>query len=288
MLRFSGAWRFAPPVDNGTIPNPLVNDVSELVYRIVAQGDRHELLEHFKGFFARAAGVSDSWSSSESWAETDLRRRMDEAAANAPLFIEAFYDACETLRSGELAVPDLPMLNSLLARYGLPYRIEPPHLTSLRQGGADVVIAVPERPPTLAERAIEIYQESLQTSERRLAEGRDREAVQEILWLLESVATAFQGVDTATGTVEGTYFNQIVRDLRHQAGRGRALDQILGWLVTTHGYLSAPAGGGVRHGLDLNRGVEITHSEARLYCNLIRSYLAFLLSEHERLVGARA
>ena len=51
-----------------------------------------------------------------------------------------------------------------------------------------------------------------------------------------------------------------------------------------HGYLSAPAGGGVRHGLDLSRGVAITHSEARLFCNLVRSYLSFLIAEHERLV----
>ena len=57
------------------------------------------------------------------------------------------------------------------------------------------------------------------------------------------------------------------------------------WLTTMHGYLSAPAGGGVRHGLDLDDGVEITHSEALLYCNLTRSYLGFLLTEHERLVA---
>lgn len=40
--------------------------------------------------------------------------------------------------------------------------------------------------------------------------------------------------------------------------------------------------------MDLNRQVAITPSEARLYCNLTRSYLTFLLAEHERLVTAGA
>ena len=40
---------------------------------------------------------------------------------------------------------------------------------------------------------------------------------------------------------------------------------------------------GVRHGIDLNDGLELGINEARLYCNLIRSYLTFLISEHERL-----
>jgi hypothetical protein len=37
-------------------------------------------------------------SSNESWAASDLDRVMDEAAANGPLFINAFYTACEQLK----------------------------------------------------------------------------------------------------------------------------------------------------------------------------------------------
>ena len=40
----------------------------------------------------------------------------------------------------------------------------------------------------------------------------------------------------------------------------------------------------MRHGLDLREGVPITDNEARLFCNLIRSYVGFLLTEHERMV----
>lgn len=35
-------------------------------------------------------------------------------------------------------------------------------------------------------------------------------------------------------------------------------------------------GGGVRHGVDLREGVALQINEARLYCNLIRSYILSL------------
>ncbi|SPZ48216.1 Uncharacterised protein [Agrobacterium tumefaciens] len=54
-------------------------------------------------------------------------------------------------------------------------------------------------------------------------------------------------------------------------------------MMTLHGYLSSPTGGGVRHGVDLKEGLALEIDEARLYCNLIRSYLTFLIAEHERL-----
>lgn len=79
----------------------------------------------------------------------------------------------------------------------------------------------------------------------------------------------------------GRYFNEIVRELQ-TAGRGTAQEQILKWMKTLHGYLSSPTGGGVRHGIDLKEGVAIEPHEARFYCNLIRSYITFLIEEHER------
>lgn len=103
------------------------------------------------------------------------------------------------------------------------------------------------------------------------------------MWLLETVATAFRGLETETGSVEGKYFNQIVRDLR-AAAPGGVLNRMLDWVTGLHGYLSSPTGGSVRHGLDLSSGVEIDDTEARLFCNLIRSYLSFLLVEHQRLL----
>jgi hypothetical protein len=41
-------------------------------------------------------------------------------------------------------------------------------------------------------------------------------------------------------------------------------------------------GQGIRHGADLKSGVALHPSDARLFCNLIRSYILFLIAEHER------
>lgn len=287
-LKFNGAWRFQPPVNgqfqNATIPDAAVEDFYMLIMKVATQGKRQEILEHFKGYFCKAAGTTHVWSSNVSWAETDLEHYMSVAAQNAPLFLEAFFDACEELYQSnpEYAVPDTKMINEVCVKHGIGYEIRPPCLV-LREKNEPPLVTVPERPPTLAERAVEIFQTSLRRSEELLAEDKGREAVQKLLWLLETVSTAFRGMETQCGRVEGKYFNQIVGDLR-KINTGTTLDQILRWMTAIYGYLSSPTGGGIRHGLDLNEGITISLNEARLFCNLIRSYLNFLLAEHERLM----
>jgi hypothetical protein len=249
--------------------------------KVATQGDRQEALEHFKGYFCEASGSTHVWSSNVSWAETDLWTYAEEAAKNAPLFIEAFYDACRTFPGDDpdIYAPDVVMINALLVKHNMGYEINEPRLVP-REASAPLVPVEP-RPITVAEQAADVLQTSLRRSEQLLAEGRGREAVQESLWLLESAATAFRGMETETGTVEGKYFNQIVKELR-RSHPGTTLDRALEWLTALHGYLSSPTGGGVRHGLDVNNGVAITENEARLFCNLVRSYLSFLLVESER------
>src|SRR2546427_1216959 len=126
MLKFNGAWRFKPPSDgalyNSEMPRGAVNDCFELIGKVATQGDRKNMLEHFKTYFASAAGISDGSSSSTSWAETDLRSYMETAAANAPLFIEAFYGACEALRERgdpDFFAPDAAMINEVLVAHDL-------------------------------------------------------------------------------------------------------------------------------------------------------------------------
>ncbi len=287
VLQFSGAWRFQPPTDgmflNSTIPDEAIEDVFALIAQVAQQGDRQRVLEHFKANFCEATGATHVRSSNASWAETDLRDYMRRAAENAPLFIEALYDACETLSRYEPScyVPDVPMINGLLSKHGVGYEIRPPDL--LLRDHSTQPVSVPERPQTMAERAAAILQASLGRSEQLLSEGRGREAVQEILWLLETVATAFRGLETTTGSIEGKYFNRITRDLK-RLNRGSTQDRILEWMTALHGYLSSPTGGGIRHGLDLAAGISISPNEARLFCNLVRSYLSFLITEHERFV----
>ncbi len=92
------------------------------------------------------------------------------------------------------------------------------------------------------------------------------------------MSTAFDGQEIGTGTVEGKYFNEIVRALRNN-NRGSALAEALGWMTKMHGFLSSPGGGGVRHGTQLAADVSPTLNEAHLYCNLTRSYINYLLAE---------
>ena len=289
-LKFKGEWRFTPPPDgkfrNQRMPGGAVEACIDLIMKVATQGKRQEALEHFKGYFCEASGATHVWSSSVSWSETDLRTYAEQAAQNAPLFIEAFYDACQAFAGDDpdLYAPDAAKINALLVEHDVGYEIRPPRLV-LREKEAPLV-SVAEPPSTLAEQAVEVFQASLRRSEALLAEGQGREAVQESLWLLESVATAFRGLETSSGTVEGKYFNQIVKDLR-RLSPGTTLDRVLDWLTALHGYLSSPTGGGVRHGLDLRKGVSIGDNEARLFCNLVRSYLSFLLSEHDRMARAK-
>ena len=140
---------------------------------------------------------------------------------------------------------------------------------------------MPQQTPSLDARARPIIEESLAASERLLNEGHSRRAVQEILWLLETIATAFRDTGPEDATVQGKYFVTIVKEMKAH-GRGRAQEQILNWMTTRHGYLSSPTGGGVRHRVDLKSGIAIQAHEARLYCNLIRSYITYLIEEHER------
>lgn len=278
MLKFNGTWRFDSP---GEIPYGVVNQFSTLIGKVAAQADRQTILEHFKDYFASAAGTTSSWSSSVSWAETDLDGYMRQAVVNAPLFIEAFYDARQALckTHPEVTIPDLGRINRVLAEHETGYEIRPPELLS-RNVETPVIAA--ERVASLDEQPQDTIQKSLKDSKELLSEGRHRQAVQEILWLLETVSTAFQGLNTAAGTVQGKYFNKIVEDLRKRQ-KGTTLDQMLAWITTLHGYLSSPRGGGIRHGADLKAGIAIQPNEARLFCNLIRSYVSYLISEHERL-----
>jgi hypothetical protein len=146
-LKFNGAWRFAPPPDarwrSQTIATEAVDEFGQLIARTATQGRRQEVLEHFKRFFCNAAGKTYMRSSEEGWAETDLRRYMDDAAENAPLFLEAFYDACDTISrvNEQYYAPDVNMINALCERHKIGYELAPPNLILREDGGPSSALA---------------------------------------------------------------------------------------------------------------------------------------------------
>jgi hypothetical protein len=208
---------------------------------------------------------------------------MREAGENAPLFIEAFFSAGQSLgrQHPDLIVPDVATINRVLVKHNAGYELDPPQLIARN---APTSIPVEILPPSLDAQAHEKIQRSLMKAEDYLTAGENRQAVQEILWLLETVSTAFQGIPVGDGTIQGKYFNKIADELSHHR-KGQVAEQAIGWMKALHGYLSSPTGGGVRHGATLSADTELSAHEARLFCNLIRSYLHFLLDEYESLKG---
>lgn len=263
-------WRYGSPAG---LDRPVVNAFDTLVQDIAGQDDSWSIFELFKRKFSPGCGTS----SSESWAISDLDSAITSAAKNGPKFIAAFWAGCEEIKQHypHIALPDAGILNQLFASHDVPYEIRPPHLVA-RDLKSAVVVTTPEK--TIDERANDLIRHSLDQAERFLLEQRPRPAVQEILWLLETVSTAFQGLESGTGTVEGKYFNEIIRDLRRH-NSGTALREILGWIGKLHGFLSSPSGGGVRHGTQLAADTTPSLAEAQLYCNLTRSYINYLLKE---------
>jgi hypothetical protein len=289
-LKFPTAWRALPPENgvyiNRSIPPEAIEELLGNIRKLSLQGHRWDVLEHFKSYMASATGSPNCHSSSESWAESDLQYNMDTAGENAPVFIEAFFEGCESLKrkNPDWWTPDSDAINSILRRHNIGYQIQGAQLVSL--DSSQPAVPVPPAPPTLEQTALELYQTSVKRSEDLLLQGHPREAVQESLWLLETVSTAFRGVETESGSVAGRYFNQIVRDLR-RLHPGTTLERTLEWITALHGYLSSPGGGGVRHGLDLTSGTPLSQNDGHLYCNLIRSYLGYLLAEHAKFQDGR-
>lgn len=275
MLKFDASWRYN---SQGPIPAGVLTDFLDII-RKLARGEQ-KVLEHFKQYFASASGNPASESSSASWADSDLQSLMGEAADNAPLFIEAFYDACEVLRTKyDYPAPDVDFINKVLAKHNAVFRIEFPNLVMQT---SHATLPPPDIPASLDENARELIQKSISEGQKLMAEGRYRQSIQEVLWLLETVTTAFQGLSDGDTSIGGKYFNKIIDELRKNK-QGTALHQIIGWLTNLHGYLSAPAGGGIRHGMHLKEGVATSQGEARLYYNLIVSYINYLLSEYDRI-----
>jgi hypothetical protein len=275
MLKFDDKWRFDSP---DVIPQQVDQEFFKIINKL-AKGEQ-TVLEHFKNSFGAASGNVPSISSSASWASSDLSSYMSEATSNAPVFIEAFYDGWTSLGSGYPAV-NIDLMNRILSQNGTRYQI---YGDKLLYDGPEVIPS-PQLPKSLLEEAKRTIEAALNEGDKLISERRYRPAVQEILWLLETIVTVFDGIEIDGQTIEGKYFNQIIDRLAKKTD-GTTLKQVIDWVRKLHGYLSAPAGGGIRHGVHLADGVATTPNEAILYYNLAKSYITYFLGEYERIKDA--
>ncbi|MFH1741648.1 MAG: hypothetical protein ABIH23_21800 [bacterium] len=114
-LQLPEGSRFERRSAGESLPQAVVSEFEGLIGKVVAQGKRWALLEHFKGYFCGAIGAAHYRSSGESWAYTDLMAYMTEAAKTPGLFVEAFYDACEALRADDkYELPGIDLMNQIL------------------------------------------------------------------------------------------------------------------------------------------------------------------------------
>lgn len=278
MLKINPQWEEDSP---GPIPSEVFDEFLQLIIRMSNYTSRPQgVLELFKRDFAASIGQTANRSSSVEWAISDLESSMRDAADNAALFIQAFCKGCESLRLADvdLPVPTADRINRILAKHGAGFGIEDDRLVDTANHRP---VPVPPRSPSLDEQAQGIIQQAIAASDHSLIKGQGRQAVSELLWVLESVATAFDGSVTPVGTIKGKYFNEIVREMQAKTLSPHQ-NQILKAMVALHGYLSSPTGGGIRHGQDLQKGTPLSQNDARLYCDLIRSYITYMLGEHER------
>lgn len=273
MLQMPSEWVFGSP---GELPSEAVSEFFDLAVKISEQGESWSILELFKAQFG---GTGQS--SSQSWAVSDLRHFMDASAQNAPTFIASFWRGMDRVgqRYPSHPLPKEGVINAILSKHSVPYVVQPPALLPL-DGYSPPVVSVPEA--TVDEKAKVLIEGALAQADMFLLDNKPRQAVQEVLWLLETVSTAFAGQAYGGGVVEGKYFNKIVRDLQKQ-NHGTVLAQAGSWMTALHGFLSSPSGGGVRHGTHLATGKDLTLHEATLFCNLTRSYVGYLLAELSKL-----
>lgn len=276
----------SPPPDgtyiNSSIPSDAVDDFFTFVKLIAQRGDAEEIYYIFRAEFNEAVGMPRYRSSSLYFAPDDAKVAMVNAAGNAPVFIAAFYIACSAVaeRFGSNRSPDLPTINRLLEKHRIGYLIDPPRLR-LREA----VDVVPVQPTTLLQEAHHKLRDAVERSEQLLQENKGDEAVNHVWWLLESVSTAFAGLTINGRTIEGDYFNAVMKSIQ-QANGSSTLGTVARWLAAQQAFLSGPDQGGIRHGRRLHLEGLQPH-EAILLFNLTRCYISYLLAEYERLTSGK-
>src|SRR5688572_296934 len=88
---------------------------------IAKQGRVQDILEDFKW---RYSSGTCSCSSTAKDAEWDLYRLMEAAVPNAPVFIEAFVNACSDVAAQVYEVPTASAIDRELSRHGVGFQLD--------------------------------------------------------------------------------------------------------------------------------------------------------------------
>jgi len=285
-MKYPPAWRFAPPKDtdrvNSTVPEEALEELLRLASRAAGlhPRGREAGLEHMKHSISATSGRGYSPSSSESWAETDLRRLLEGLKDEPPVLIEGIVTGCRSITDseGRSILDDPTPINRIMEKFGMGYRISGDEILL----GESIPPPTVEPVPSLIEQTAAELGKAWKRADQLLDEGHPDEAVAKIWFVLESILTVFRGLKVGDQTVEGAYFNKVVHSLK-----GTEIDptfkMVLDLASRVHGQLSDPSTGRLRHGSEL--GIPpISPQEGRFLVGFAKSLGYYICSEYQRLL----
>ncbi|WP_140793111.1 serine/threonine protein kinase [Myxococcus xanthus] len=137
-LKYPNSWKY-PIGTTQPAPRDLINRFIEIATDLAGEHkDEQSIIEIFKSHFG-----DNNTSSSASWAVSDLQKAMDKKSQNAPVFIDNFWSALETVRQIGLITPPKEYINSIITEMGLDFEIQPPELIK-RRSDATISDSLPD------------------------------------------------------------------------------------------------------------------------------------------------
>jgi len=129
-------WRFRSP---GALPDRAVDAFLAMIDAIGEQKERKGVYELFKDCFRGSPTPS---STSTTYARYDLEQLMKEVAPNAPRFIAAFLQGCDTRAAHDEDVPDIDIVNEVLAEHEAGYQVVGDTLVATTESVNEVPVEV--------------------------------------------------------------------------------------------------------------------------------------------------
>ena len=161
-------------------------------------------------------------------------------------------------------------MNRILGAHGIGYRLAPPNLETLGEPAPLIEVVIPAA--TRGRARTEVIRAYLSTALLIISSGGRIALRDGIVMATGQRDYHLQRACFAERPGERRLLNTIVGDLR-RLQLGGVLPHATRWMEALYGYLSAPGGGQIRHGMNLSNEIQLNRNEARLYCNLIRSYM---------------
>lgn len=277
-ITFPKEWGFEPPRNTEEwyleeVSVEAAREIEGIIHQIANSPESAKgTLEKFGRAFSASVGGNYLNSSDVGWAGTDLNTYLMDARSNPPKFLRTFVDALNSVRDErtDQDIPELPHLNTILETHRLGYIIQPDGRLTLR---ADYIGEVDTEVPALVKARAEL-ESSWEKANGLLVRGKPREALEAIWWVVESMTADFSGTSVAGVPVRGTYFNDVMKDIK-KAYPGTVRHRALSLLEQIQHWLSDPKQLGIRHGAS-STAQKVELPEARLIVGLVREYAKYL------------